>query len=188
MLTVVSSSLYLFSAYQFYKVSHLFFTFYILQYLLLALCVTSTIHHYNNTETNKLLQMIGNIYNKLPNNYLFTFKPHPASKFKYNFNFPLKCTNDKLNNLLHTHDIIVTTNSTSAVVDAYIMNKRVLQLINYGTLNFSPFYNIDNNIFFSNSDQLFLKLLNHKSSFNEFHFFNLDNQIPKWKNLLNKYL
>jgi surface carbohydrate biosynthesis protein (TIGR04326 family) len=143
---------------------------------------------YNNTETNKLLQMIGNIYNKLPNNYLFTFKPHPASKFKYNFNFPLKCSNDKLNNLLHTHDIIVTTNSTSAVVDAYIMNKRVLQLINYGTLNFSPFYNIDNNIFFSNSDQLFLKLLNHKSSFNEFHFFNLDNQIPKWKNLLNKYL
>jgi hypothetical protein len=52
MLTIVSSSLFLFSGYQFYKVSHLFFTFYILQYLLLALFITSTIHHYNNAEIN----------------------------------------------------------------------------------------------------------------------------------------
>ena len=50
MLTVASSGLFLLSAYLFYTFSDLCISFYILQYLLLTVFVTSTIFHYFNGE------------------------------------------------------------------------------------------------------------------------------------------
>jgi hypothetical protein len=71
MLTVVSSSLFLFSGYQFYRFyqfyqfyqfSELCLIFNVLQYLLFGLFITSSIHHFNNAETNyKYSNIIVNI-------------------------------------------------------------------------------------------------------------------------------
>jgi surface carbohydrate biosynthesis protein (TIGR04326 family) len=142
---------------------------------------------YNLYETNKLLKMIEEIYNKLPNNYYFTFKPHPADKLLHHTSFPLVYTNKNLMDTLNNYEIIVTTNSTSAVIDAYVMNINVLQLINYKSLNFSPLYNINNSIFFYDSEDLLEKLITltpKKEKNND--FFYTDITIPKWKNLINE--
>ena len=58
MLTVASSGLFLVSSYQFYRFSDRCLTFYVLQYLFLALWMTSSIHHHQ-------------ISNRLPYKYKF---------------------------------------------------------------------------------------------------------------------
>lgn len=140
---------------------------------------------YNEIETRQLLEMIESVYCKLPNNYEFTFKPHPASSISFVTKFPMKSTSQRLVDLLYLYDIVLTTNSTSAVIDAYMMKVCVLQLINYTTLNFSPLYNIDNNIFFSNPADLYDKLINFKNGKKDIDFFYLESHIPRWNALIN---
>lgn len=161
----------------------------------------------NNNKSKKLL-VVGDMSERQTNlmlneleflikNYSFkadiTIKPHPVSKI-IESNFPLlnlSITHEPLQDITENFDIVFSSNSTSAGVDCFLMGKKVIIYLDHNTLNFSPLRGIDGITFVSNSNELYTELNSqttslHKSNIQE--FFWIDKDLPKWKNILDKFI
>jgi surface carbohydrate biosynthesis protein (TIGR04326 family) len=145
---------------------------------------------YLPASTNKLLNVVGEAFNSHFYKYHFTIKPHPnyiisSENFQIN---NLKVIVDPLNKIMHNYDIVISGNSTSAAVDAYIFGLPIVILIDEKELNFSPLRN-QVGVYFAYSP---IDLFNYISKFNHYEvhlnkskdFFYFNENLPKWNNIL----
>lgn len=122
-------------------------------------------------------------------NFNILIKPHPACFLS---NKDIKGINAKLVNsdlvkLIPISDIIFTGNVTSAAVEAYQLNKKVISVLNNKILNMSPLRGIEGVTFVSDERSLnsaLLKIEKTHLQHNKFNYLNLDNNIKNWRQLL----
>ena len=119
-----------------------------------------------------------------------TVKSHPNNLIKVE-NYPklnLLTTNQPLNKLLSNYDVVIASIYTSAGLEAYCLGLRVLTFLDKNDFNFSPLRNQSGISYFSNIDQ-FMEVMNSKNIANPRinNYFHLDNELPRWKKLIEKY-
>lgn len=141
-------------------------------------------------ESNfSLLELLSNIITLLPKYYKFTFKPHPALDVDLTLFPEIYCekTSDKLDGVLKNFDMVLSANSTSAAVDAYLSGLPVVIGLNSSSLNLSPLRGQEGVYFISTSKELLSILIGKvtlNSTSNTQELFWLDKNLPKWKFLL----
>lgn len=136
----------------------------------------------------KILSWLEFAAKSLPQDTIYTFKPHPA----YPLNpadytkFKLEISNASLSDLLVKSDVAFTSNITSAAVDAYCIGVPVIQMIDVENFNTSPLRGLDNVKFVSNP----LELTNTLSDIKKIEtlpseaYFFLGNELLRWRRLL----
>jgi len=139
-----------------------------------------------------LLGMAEGASSQLQRGFSFTLKPHPGLAVHLD-EFPsLKATQttQALDQMLPSFDCVLSANSTSASVDAYVAGLPVIVALDGGALNLSPLRGQPGVRFVSSPDQLAQALLDvenaghPKTDGND--FFHLDTDLPRWKRLLRR--
>ena len=98
-----------------------------------------------------------------------------------------------MEDLLQDCSIAISSNVTTAALDAYFKGVPVACMIDSSKLNLSPMLEIDANVFVKTPHELAAKIL---ESFQESEiknidvrsFFELDSSLPRWLNLIKKGL
>lgn len=120
-------------------------------------------------------------------NRKITFKPHPAKFIDIDKNqYPnVKITDLPLTFLLKEFDIVICCSSSGAAVEAFIKNIKTIIFIIAGDLNTSPLKD-HSNVFFVSTQNDIRQAINSGFKDNSTNdFFYLDNNMPKWKKILN---
>lgn len=149
---------------------------------------------YLESDTNYLLLFIKKVVTKLESNWVLYIKPHPASlKFNINaFDIDLNLVDTHVDFIYDNYDIVLTGNTTSSSVDAYLQAVPVITILNPSTLNFSPLLNFDNVYFVKNQDefvQIFYKIVEDKLfTFSPKKIFYYNNDYILWNDLINNTL
>ena len=126
----------------------------------------------------------------LQDHYSLTFKPHPGLdvNMKNYPNLTIQITSDALENILCSFDLVISANSTSASVDAFLAGLPVIIRMDGSSLNLSPLRGQDGVCFVSVIDD-FAKAISTISTLetgnNKQDFFWTDPHLPRWKALLN---
>lgn len=145
---------------------------------------------YMPAGTNNLLSIVADAFEHSSVNYHFFIKPHPnyiikPDKFRIK---DLKLVTESLDQIIHDFDIVISGNTTSAAVDAYISGLPVFILIDDTELNFSPLRGQNGVYFVHTANQLFSSLTNkidnEVEEYGPSEFFYLDENLPRWKNIL----
>jgi len=117
-------------------------------------------------------------------------KPHPLSliqKSDYpNLNFQV--TFSPLNEIISKYNVVFSSNQTAAAVDVYLSQKKVLIMKDCNTFNMSALRGFEGVNFVKTPKELagFLsENTNELSMLVDQDFFFLDNELPKWRKLLN---
>ena len=140
-----------------------------------------------NTKTNKILVDIGqNVQSK--SKCKVDFIPHPTQKFltpKNNLNL----INNKLQKIINNYNYILTSSISSSSVEAVEYGKVVFQLLEKGSLNFSPVKNLNRTIFITSANDIISHFQkNKKIQTKKFIFFYENKKLNKWKNFLGKLI
>lgn len=137
---------------------------------------------------NKMLSWLLRAAQSLPPETSYVFKPHPAYPVKLSDYSTLKLeeTNALLSELFAKCDVVFTSNITSAAVDAYCSGIPVVQMLDGKTFNMSPLRGLTDVMYVTNPLELAEALLhvkNRESVVPEPYFY-LDEQLPRWRQLL----
>lgn len=123
-------------------------------------------------------------------NNIFVYKNHPNKKINHQkFNTKIELFNDKLDEISN-YGFIICNYPSSAIIDFYLLNKKIITYYDLNDLNTNPLYFIENFTFFSNSFDL-SEFINNKSDLiknslsRDFLYLNSD--ISMWKNFLKKH-
>jgi surface carbohydrate biosynthesis protein (TIGR04326 family) len=145
-------------------------------------------YSYKNTVFQ--LSLLEDAFSKIQRELSIRFKAHPACPINIAqyAKLNMKLVTEPLYEILDWADVTFSSESTSAAVDSFISGKEVLIALNFKALNFSPLKDFKNVYFLSTSNSL----ADHLNSFSgnnpmdksRNEFFYLDNEIPKWKKLL----
>jgi surface carbohydrate biosynthesis protein (TIGR04326 family) len=117
-------------------------------------------------------------------------KPHPLMPIKES-DYPelnFQVTLSPLSELALQYSIAFTSNSTAAAVDIYLAKKKVLIMHSCSTFNMSPLRGYEGVEFVKTAQELaacLSEFTNDPTMFINKNFFYLDNELPKWKKLLN---
>ena len=140
--------------------------------------------------TISMLKMIEKSKASISNLLEFSIKPHPNYPVKPE-DFPslrLSVVNDQLHKILPSYDIAISSNMTSASVDACLAGIPVIILLDYSELNFSPLRG-NPNVYFVIDEQGIASAINNimknenkNSTINDFFF--LDSDLPRWASIL----
>lgn len=121
--------------------------------------------------------------------YSFVLRLHPAcpinlDQFKLN-NLTLSTLNESLADLLKGADLVYTSNSTSAAIEAYSANLPVISVYDEDGFNMSPLKKIGA-IYVNSGAQLAKAIIetNARSGPNPPYFY-LDKELKKWEKLIN---
>jgi len=145
---------------------------------------------YSKQHTHFQMLLLESIAAKIPKNVAITIKPHPACPINIADYPGMKAdvSTDLISNLLKKCELVFTSMSTSAAVDAYCFGKRVISAHNPKNLNQSPLRNNDEVFFVSNSDELLSKInkiLTEGFACNSYQdFFYTDIRLPRWRKVL----
>tara|TARA_E500000178_G_scaffold2908_1_gene3078 strand:- start:2666 stop:4414 length:1749 start_codon:yes stop_codon:yes gene_type:complete len=115
-----------------------------------------------------------------------SFKPHPATKVK-NIDDNITLTDRDLEKLINAHNYIVSSNSTSAVIEALSCGLITFLFVDKNNLNLSPLKNtkIEKKVdFFSTKEELIYKIANFKNNLEPIEYYYLDKELKKWKKTL----
>ena len=145
---------------------------------------------YMPAGTDKMLSMLEKANERISNVNSYTFKPHPnylidASKYP---SLKLKVVTESLDSILTDYDLVISSNLTSAAVDAYLAGIPLVILLDKFELNYSPLRK-QSGVRFIYSDEHLANELScnvgevYKSNINNSLFF-LDAELPKWKMIL----
>lgn len=144
-------------------------------------------------DTNiKMMKMVCEAAESLPEDVCFWVKPHPACPIKRE-DYPdinLKMTNDPLTEIFGYCDIVFTSNITSAAVDAYCANKHIISLLDGAALNMSPLRELGMGIYVSNAgelkDAIGELIINRDLSAASYsdNYFWLNPDLPRWQMVL----
>ena len=117
-------------------------------------------------------------------------KPHPLSLIKEsdypNLNFQV--TLSPLNEIISKYNVVFCSNQTAAAVDVYLSQKKVLIMQDCNTFNMSALRGFNGVKFIQTPKELVGCLsenANNSSMLADQDFFFLDNELPKWRKLLN---
>jgi surface carbohydrate biosynthesis protein (TIGR04326 family) len=142
---------------------------------------------YSRLQMNMLEQSA----KSLPAGTNITIKPHPACPISAD-DYPrlhnMIITMEPIANLLSACDVVYTSASTSAAVDAYCSGVPVVSVSDPNTFNLSPLRGSEG-IYFANSPQeLIYSLISAVSSPHcenrTRDFFTLDRKLPRWRKLM----
>ncbi|MEA5421444.1 TIGR04326 family surface carbohydrate biosynthesis protein [Spirulina sp. CCNP1310] len=119
----------------------------------------------------------------------YTVKPHPILTINSSDYPTLKfqISNLPLVELLPDHDVVFTSNGTSAAVDAYCTGVPVISLLDGNSFNISPLKGLKNTTYVSSPSELTTALLFHINNETKNYpqtYFRLDQNIPRWKTII----
>jgi surface carbohydrate biosynthesis protein (TIGR04326 family) len=136
--------------------------------------------------TDNMFSIILNANKRLKIKINYIFKPHPA--FGYNLSkhdlsgLNFKVSNLQIFELITSSDIVISSVMSSASVDAYILEKKIIQIEPGTNLNFSPLYNIPDIKVTSNSDDLYNEISSFSSlKVKSIPYFIINNDLCLWK-------
>jgi surface carbohydrate biosynthesis protein (TIGR04326 family) len=140
--------------------------------------------------TNSQIRLLTECLDLMNHNVDILIKPHPL--------FPINCidypeidfdvTSTSLGQLTSKYDIAFASNPTAAAVDIYLSNKKVLIMQSCNTFNMSPLRGSRGVEFVKTAEELAVCLSEFTNDSNiciDQNFFFLNNELPKWKMLLN---
>jgi len=146
----------------------------------------------NLTGMKKNYEILKETIRELPSHFNFSYKPHPGLVDDITLweDIGFEIVNDSLPNLLKHFDIIISGNSTTASLEAYLEGLSIVIFLDGNDFNMSPLRSEKEVSFISSSEELLRCLLSIDPTKNrtshQKKFFYQDPTIPKWKNLINK--
>ena len=141
-----------------------------------------------NTEFQ--LSLLNSLSSKTTKKLKIILKPHPSSRIKESWysSLDLEIKNNPLKNLLPEADIVFTSLTTSAAVDAYCFGLKVITALDPNTLNLSPLREKKDVYFVKSSFELenvLIKLIADGTCKRQSRrFFYIDKDLNKWKRFL----
>jgi surface carbohydrate biosynthesis protein (TIGR04326 family) len=145
---------------------------------------------YMPAGTNNMLKLISKAISSFSRDVSLSIKPHPNYQIDPN-DFPnlnLTVVNNQLYSILPNYDIAISSNMTSASVDAALAGLPVIIVLEDVELNFSPLRG-NSNVFFVSHFWEIAEVINKfdkglKVSIGLNNFFFLDPELPRWKKIL----
>ena len=145
---------------------------------------------YNQSETIRMLDLLARARPSLPSTMTFTFKPHPGQAIDVSELASLNLTVvlEPLERILSAYDVVCSSNSTSAAVDAYLAGVPLVVVLEDTQFNFSPLRSRSGVCFVGTPGELAAALSRElgvavdRPPQDEFFF--LDPELPRWKHLL----
>ena len=139
----------------------------------------------NTYHQIKLLELASNLLNFEPK---IMMRPHPSCPIESkDLNIP-EITNRSLPELLLEVDMVYTSASTSAAVDAYCIGLPVVSVLEPEKLNLSPLRGIPGVSFADTPQKLarFIQSLHEgdRGASDKIEFFAMDSKLSRWKSLL----
>jgi len=145
---------------------------------------------YMPSGTINMLLLISKSILSFSRDLSLSIKPHPNFQISPH-DFPdlnLNVVNDQLYSILPNYDIAVSSNMTSASVDAALAGLPVIIVLEDAELNFSPLRGNSNVFFVSNTGELIEALNNFDKGVTSVEevkdFFFLDPAMLRWKKIL----
>ncbi len=143
--------------------------------------------HLSNVKMLKMLETAASNKSSLTR---YTVKPHPNTMINTG-DYPsldLNIVITPFGEMLNDYDIVYSSNSTSAAVDAYLSGLPVVVMLDDSELNLSPLRGRSGVCFVSSPEELAAALqaqnnnVYNRSDLNNFFF--LDPELPRWSQLL----
>mgnify|MGYP001395549614 CR=1 FL=1 len=139
----------------------------------------------------EMLLCLEEVYSKLSNKIEIWIKPHPANPVNLQ-HYPLmtiSLKNHYLIDLLSDVDVALSSVFTAASLDAFCADIPVMNYLDPNTLNFSPLREHSSARFVSSSEEILELLcdehwLSTPSKVKPSDFFWLDEELPRWTNLI----
>jgi surface carbohydrate biosynthesis protein (TIGR04326 family) len=142
-------------------------------------------------NTKFQLEILEKALLKSSNKFNVIIKTHPNCPIpeNYKISFDYQVAKDTMENLLQSSDVVFSSNTTSASVDAYSANKRIIVMLEPNTLNLSPLKGMKEICFISTPSELSTAIdlfFNDIDIISEerINYFFLNKDLPKWKELL----
>ena len=147
----------------------------------------------NPKGMDRFLKIIEKVYQNNSLNLLISLKPHPAHQVVLSDYPQLKMdiVTDPLEKILEEYNVVISANSTSAALEAYLAGLRVVIILDGSDFNLSPLRGNSDVPFIVNSEELegFLQGLEDIRSNNlvKNNFFFQEVNIPRWTKLLKNH-
>ena len=121
-------------------------------------------------------------------NFDITFKPHPATSAK-NINDKIAKTNEDLELLIDKFEYIISSNTTSAIIEALSRGVRTFLFKDKNNFDLSPLKNTileEEIVSFYTKEDLLNEIETNKERKNikPINYYYLDKDIKKWKKIL----
>jgi surface carbohydrate biosynthesis protein (TIGR04326 family) len=141
-------------------------------------------------QTHKMLEMIEKALEGVDTIFDITLKPHPICPSVKIHEYPsleFKITHKPLDLILNDFDMVFSSNSTSASIEALLCGLKVSIFLDGNEFNFSPLRNDSNVMFVNSADELNIFLCDDlyvKKIPSIDKYFWLNNNYSKWKRFL----
>jgi surface carbohydrate biosynthesis protein (TIGR04326 family) len=142
-------------------------------------------------NTERLLCAINELVKSYCDAYNFSFKAHPGCGVSIENYRSLNAieVEESLAVIVSQFDIVISANSTSAALDAYICGVSVIVWVDGNELNLSPLRGCSEVVFVTSISELrgALQNVNGSEEASDYikNFFYLDNDLPRWRKFLN---
>ena len=150
---------------------------------------------YKLENTITQITMITECLTKLPSSTKFFLKPHPVVTLPKSLlrDIPITITTEPIEDVLPMCDLAITSNVTTASLDAFLKKIPVICVFDPSKLNLSPLKELDSSLFASSSaellDKIQLVMENAPISFcKPEEVFNLDSSLGMWLNLIKRQI
>ena len=123
----------------------------------------------------------------------YTLKPHPVCAIDI-LDYPIlkgAQTNKSLQDIVGDFDLVFSSNVTSASLDCFLMQKKVIVLLDGMDLNSSPLRGVAGVKFISNAEELYVAIETAEEGIEAprvKEFFWIDSEMPKWKKLISNLI
>jgi surface carbohydrate biosynthesis protein (TIGR04326 family) len=142
-------------------------------------------------QTDKMLQCIAKVVSTIDIKVSLTLKPHPACPIDVD-NYPssaLVLTDRPLAEIMQDFDLVFSSNTTSAGLDAFLAGLPVMVFIDNADFNHSPLRDVEGVKFVGTAEEIASVLCSPDwgsvaSMSNE--FFWLDSEMPRWRQIVGK--
>jgi surface carbohydrate biosynthesis protein (TIGR04326 family) len=144
---------------------------------------------YKNSVNNELIDILGKIKNDLKNQgFKILFKPHPATSIS-NFDKSIEIVNDDLQYLVKKITIVVSSNTTSAIIEVLSHGLHCFLFKDRNNLDLSPVKGtiLEKKVsFFYTKKDLLTKInnINIKNNIQPINYYYLDKGLKRWKKIL----
>ena len=142
---------------------------------------------YDKNINDKLIKILKQSKDELMElGFQVSYKPHPATKIK-NIDNKISVIKEDLEDLINNYSYIVSSNSTSAIIETLSCGLNTFLFIDKNNFNLSPIKNtkIEKNVeFFFTKDELISKIENSQNNFEAVEYYYLDKELKRWKKIL----
>jgi len=147
--------------------------------------------HYDLTTIN-MLNCFKNLNISLKKKFQFYFKPYPANKIvsindKIEF---LSKTNKPFNKIINNYYTIITSRSSAASLESYVIGKNVIIFLENNELNSSPLFGIKNVNYVKSQYDLekkILKISKNKVNKSIKNYLYINPNLEKWKKVIKRF-